>query len=356
MITDLKTAFKIQGENCLAMGSPFMAKFCSLCALHLESSGAVGEKLFNWSEGGTEDIGPFGASLPLRLAGALHALVLDGISTPLSLVYPPEELYINDDKLWQAIEQALNTHADFILERLKSPPQTNELRRSCALLPGFLTIADTFKLPLVLSEVGASTGLNMLWDRYQYTIGDRQWGDLSSPISLTPEWRGSMPPLGAVTVQERAGCDLAPIDASSPSQSARMLSYIWPDQTERIGLIRGALNMAAIEKPAIEKADALSWLKKRLSNTHEGACHVIYHTIMWQYMSPDDQMQGKALITQAGEQATASAPLAWLRMEADDKEPGAAITLTEWPSDTEPSGIERYVGRADFHGRWVHWF
>ena len=39
------------------------------------------------------------------------------------------------------------------------------------------------------------------------------------------------------------------------------------------------------------------------------------------------------------------APLAWLRMEGDGAEPGAAIALTLWPG-----GRTRLLGRADFHG------
>lgn len=39
-----------------------------------------------------------------------------------------------------------------------------------------------------------------------------------------------------------------------------------------------------------------------------------------------------------------------LRFEPDGESPGGAVTLTVWPS-----GEERCVARADFHGRWIDW-
>ena len=45
-----------------------------------------------------------------------------------------------------------------------------------------------------------------------------------------------------------------------------------------------------------------------------------------------------------------AAPLAWLRMEGDGADPGAAITLTLWPA-----ARHRLLGRADYHGAWVRW-
>jgi hypothetical protein len=342
----IHSAFKTQAINCHNLDSPFTGRFCDLFSQHLKPDGKVAETLFNW----TGDLGPYGASLPLRLAGAFHALVLEGHSRELQAVYPPHHEIINDNQLWNTFQSTLYDHADFILQRLQSPPQTNEVRRSSALVPGFLTIAAQTGFPFVLSEVGASTGLNLLWDCYQFQFNNLSWGDNQSTVKLAPQWSGPMPPDAPVEVLSRAGCDLLPLNAASVDDRARLLSYIWPDQVERIALIRAALDIASNNPPPIAKSDALSWLEQRLATPHTNATHVIYHTIMWQYMSPSDQKCGQDLIAAAGMRATNTAPLAWLRLEADDKEPGAALMLTLWPT-----GKEQCIGRADFHGRWVNW-
>ncbi len=46
--------------------------------------------------------------------------------------------------------------------------QTNEVQRSWALLPAFLSLADG--RPFDLLELGPSAGLNLLWDRYAYRV------------------------------------------------------------------------------------------------------------------------------------------------------------------------------------------
>ena len=89
---------------------------------------------------------------------------------------------------------------------IDSPPQTNEVVRSAVLLGGFLVIAAATQMPLALYELGASAGLNMLFDRYAYDLGDgRKWGDASSPVKIAAPWSGAAPaldtPLGIASRQ-----------------------------------------------------------------------------------------------------------------------------------------------------------
>ncbi|WP_313608435.1 DUF2332 domain-containing protein, partial [Rhizobium sp.] len=255
----------------------------------------------------------------------------------------------NEDALWQACTDALRFHAAFILERLKSPPQTNEVRRSAVLLPGFLTLAELTGKPLVLSEVGASAGLNLQFDRYQYLLGDLAWGE-QSEVFMSPEWRGNAPPNTPIEIIERAGCDLNPLDPSSTEDRLRLISYVWADQTDRLERTAASLRIAVEKGLHVEKADAIDWLKRRLATQHPGAAHVVYHSIAWQYLPDALKQTGETLIAEAGAHATPDAPLARLQMEADATPGGAAITLQIWPT-----GEKQEIGRADFHGRWVEW-
>jgi hypothetical protein len=341
---EVRQAFLDQAKYCDALGSPFTARICRLHAERLETGGAVADLILNWPGNPSSSAD----SVPLRIAGCLHALVLEGTDSLLSIAYPPARS--DDDALWAAVVRAFEAHADFILERLKSAPQTNEVRRSGALLPGFLTLAQTFGKPLVVSEVGASAGLNLQWDRYRYTLGDTAWGDPDSPVLISPEWRGVTAPRAELNVGGRAGCDLNPVDASDTEQRLRMLSYIWADQADRLARTRSALDLAARHQLHIERADAIDWLKTRLAESFAGSTHVVFNTIAWQYLPAALQEEGEKLIAEAGERATPDAPLARLQLEADGKPDGAGLTLQVWPS-----GEKQEVGRADFHGRWVDW-
>lgn len=334
----VRQAFVAQASGCETLGSPFTARLCRAAARLLSEETGVGRHVLNWPG----DPRPGGDSLPLRLAGALHALVLEGKIAPLTGIEP-------EDRLWDACLAAFATHEDFILERLKSPPQTNEVRRSAALLPGFITIASLFSRPLVLSEVGASAGLNMQFDRYRYDLGGRIWGSDSS-VQLAPQWHGEAPDYSWPEVAGRAGCDLNPLDPASADDRTRLMSYIWADQDDRLERTRNALRIAAESGLSVERADATQWLEKRLAVPFEGTAHVVYHSIAWQYLPSDAQRRGEELLSEAGTRATPDAPLARLQMEDDGNSPGAALSLQIWPS-----GEKRLIGRADFHGRRVNW-
>jgi hypothetical protein len=336
--------FRAQAQHCENMGSPFTARLCRLLADRLAPGDSVSDRVLGWPG----DASHRSDALPLRLAGALHGLVLDGRDPGLAAVYPPR--HPTDDALWTAITAAFVAHAPFILARLDGPPQTNETQRSAALAPGFLTVAALTGLPLATSEIGASAGLNLIWDRFAYAFGAAAWGDPASPVRISPKWQGPPPPLPAATVAERAGCDRAPPDLAREADRLRLLSFVWADQTARLARTAAAIDLARAAGVRVEPADAADWLAARLAEPRPGRAHVVYHSIVWQYLGPPTQARIEAALAAAGAQATREAPLAWLRLESDGNTPGAAITLTLWPD-----GETRPLGRADYHGAWIDW-
>jgi hypothetical protein len=341
----VRGAFRAQARVCEAMGSPFTARLCALLADRLAPGDPVSDRVLGWPG----DPSNRSDALPLRLAGALHGLVIEGRDAGLAAVYPPHAA-VSEDALWAAVAEAFATQAPGILRRLDGPPQTNEPQRSAALAPGFLTVAALTGLPLATSEIGASAGLNLLWDRFAYAFGTAGWGDPASPVRIAPDWQGPPPPLPAATVAERVGCDRAPPDLAREADRLRLLSFVWADQTARMARIAAAIDLARAAGVRVEAADAPGWIAARLAEPRPGRAHVVYHSIVWQYLGHAAQDRIRTSLDTAGARATARAPLAWLRMEGDGVEPSAAVTLTLWP------GAEtRLLGRADFHGAWVRW-
>lgn len=341
-----RDAFRDQAVACAAMGSPFTARLCALAAERLTRGEPVADRLLDWSgdPSGRAD------AVPLRLAGALHRLVLDGADAGLAAVYPPQDTKASDDALWNAVTEAMETWSPTILERLESLPQTNEPQRSAALCAGFLTIAARFGLPLVTSELGASAGLNLIWDRFAYRFGNTVWGDPASPVRITPDWRGPPPPLVEARVANRAACDRAPVRIEDPEGRRHLLSFVWADQRDRFDRTEAAIDLAVASRFRVEQAEIEGWLASRMAATHAGCAHVVYHSVVWQYLDAATRDRNRAALEAAGARATRAAPLAWLRLEGDGSKPGGAITLTLWPG-----GESHALGRADYHGRWVEW-
>lgn len=326
------------------MGSPFMGQLLSMLADHWPAGSALDVYFAEFSG----DLGPAGASLPLRLAGGLHALVLSGVAPALKNVYPPHATSAN--ALRVAVLGALQEHERFLLEWVKNAPQTNEVRRSAALMAGAAVAHQLSDLPVCLSELGASGGLNLMWDHFELLLPGARLGADDPVVTLTPDWTGDLPPLQQPRIATRAGVDLNPLDPRKSADLLRLTAYLWPDQPARIARTRAAAHVMQAE---IAQGDAINWLAERLTEAPGTHLHLIQHTVAWQYFPQSAQDRGRALIEAAGAAAHKDRPLAWLSMETDGDTQGtvgAALTLRFWPGD-----ITLNLGRVDFHGRWVKW-
>ncbi|MGI9394939.1 MAG: DUF2332 domain-containing protein [Boseongicola sp.] len=334
-------AFRLQSEACTKLGSPFMGQLMSVLSEQLTSGDPVSDKVLNWSGDPT----PSADSVPLRLAGALHALRLE--SKALESVYPPSN--VSDDTLWNGIVQAFDEHSDQIVEWLGSPPQTNEVRRSAVILPALALLQEMYDLPVSLYELGTSGGLNLRADLFRLELGNTSIGPDQSAVVLKPKWHGERPANKLPKVVTRHGVDLNPIDPSSPDGRLRLLAYIWPDQPERIQLTERAIQIAMENAAEIDRGDAGTWLMQALNERPEHALRLVFHTVAWQYFPQKTKALAESALREAASSATNDAPLAHLSMEDSDGK-SAAVTLTTWPGEEE-----RLIARANFHGRWVDW-
>ena len=335
----VRASFRDQAKHCRGMDAPLMALVLEILAEAL-TTGAVADRVLGWHG----DPAPTADALSLRLAAGLHALVLSGADADLAAAYTAG----SEPALRASLTAALTRHEAHLLHWLDSPPQTNEVRRSAGLIAAGHWLAQRYGLPMVLSELGASAGLNLIWDNYALEIAGQPYGLANSPVLLTPEWQGQMPPLCPPVISARAGVDLNPLDPSA--DRLRLLSYLWAGQDDRLTRTKAAADLAAGFPGMVTGGDAVDWLETRLATPYPGHLHLVFHTIAWQYFPPATQARGAALLAQAGARATADAPLAHLAMEADATPGSAALTLTLWPG-----GQTIPLGRAGFHGQWIHW-
>jgi hypothetical protein len=291
---------------------------------------------------------PAGSALALRFMGAVHRLVLEGRAAGLARHYRSAGGEAAIAGAWPAFRATVDRHAGAIRARLDSPVQTNEVGRSAALVGGFLLVARESGLPLRVLEIGASAGLNLRWDHYRYESADAAWGPPDSPVRLAGVFVGRPPFDTNAHVVERAGCDRSPLDPGSADDRLTLLSYVWPDQRERIALLRGALEVAARVPAPVDAADASEWLARRLSDASDGVATVVFESIVSQYLSEAERARLDLVLADAAGRATPATPLAWLSME-----PGRArmeVRLTSWPG-----GAEQLIATAGAHGRPVDW-
>jgi hypothetical protein len=232
---------------------------------------------------------------------------------------------------------------------MRDPVQTNEVGRAAALVGGFATVAATTGLPLCVLEIGASAGLNLGFDHFAYEVDGQLLVSPASPVRIRGVYEAGTPPLDVVMrVVERQGCDVRPLDPTTEEGRLRLLSYVWPDQLERVGLLEGAIEVARRVPAAVKQQSAALWLRDRLARQRRGTARVVFHSIITQYLAPSERDSVEDLIAGAAARATAATPLARLAMEPAGEL--ADVRLTIWPD-----GTERLLARVGYHGRPVLW-
>lgn len=344
----LAQVFETQAGHCDRMNAPFNGRICRLLPRLLDDTSALGRRVLGWRHDNMA-----GDLMPLRCCAGFHALARANRVAALASVYPPAQ---PDDVALEAGLRAAIVQDDAVLAAyLDSAPQTNEIGRSAILLGGLLSLARRVKFPVALYEIGASAGLNMLFDRWYYDLGQGGfWGAAQSKVRLTCEWTGATPavqtPLGIVS---RAASDLAPLEAGKQADRDRLLSYIWPDQTARLERTTAALDIAAAQGLVVEKADALDWVSRRLqpSSAAPGTVTVLWHSVFLQYLDSAGRRSLIDAIRARGSAATTQSPFAWLEMEAGrESRQQCELRLTLWPG-----GETIHLADVDWHGRTAAW-
>jgi hypothetical protein len=300
---------------------------------------------------------PLAAAMALRWAGALHHLALRGLQ-PWAGLWPPggSGLRATDAELDAAIACAWRDQQPTVQAALKRPPQTNEVNRSVALLPGLLWVAARAGLPLNLLEIGASAGLNLWCDHYRYDHGSWQWGNPAAALTLRSDWQGGLPAEAGANLQiiRRAACDANPIALGHPDEGLRLASFIWPEQAERLARLNTACveaaRLMATSGVQVEALAAVHFLARELAAPPSKCATVVMHSVVWQYIPAAEQAVITTRIEAAGARANAAAPLAWLRFEPRAGDGDVELRCRLWPG-----GGDHLLARCHPHGARMAW-
>ncbi len=338
--------FEFQALACGALGSSLYAGLLNHAARDLRAGGPTVGVL----EGHLDD--PGRGALALRMLGGVHALVLTGRVPELAEFYPSAGGRADPgpgaERAWPVMLGVLCEHAEEVRAWLGHPPQTNEVGRGAALVGALCHLVAEARYPIRLVEIGASAGLNLRADLFRITGGGTSYGSPSSPVQMIDGWLGRPPRAASVEVVSRIGGDLAPVDPVSESGRLKLLAYVWADQVERLDRLRGACQLAA-EIPAQMRAELASETISRIT-LESGTWTVLWHSIMRQYLSPEQKDAIDRGIDALGQQATNSARFAHVSLELVKGTTDTPVELVTWPG-----GVSRRLGTAPPHGIPVTW-
>ena len=232
--------------------------------------------------------------------------------------------------------------------------QTNEVGRLATLVPAIAGL--TTGQPIALLEVGASAGLCLYPDRYDYDW--RPAGRLtgSGGPTLRCDVVGPVPvPTTPLSVSWRGGIDLNPLDVTDDDAMAWLTTLVWPEQEERRRRLVEAIAVARREPPALTAGNLLEVLPQRVEEAAEHGLVVVFHSAVIVYLDAPDRVRFTALM----HDLVASGRCRWVSNESPEVLPD--ITRTAPATGAEAPGFVlgvdgRAVARSHQHGASLHWF
>ena len=242
---------------------------------------------------------------------------------------------------------ALSRWADLVATMRERSTQTNEPARCATLLPVLAGLPQ----PLALLEVGASAGLCLYPDEYQYRFDGHSIGRPDSPVRLDCAVSGNVPiPSDVPEVVWRAGIDLNPLDIADDEDLRWLEALVWPGQPSRVVRLRAAAGIVRAHPPMIRRGDLLAELPALSAEAPEGATLVVFHSAVLTYLSPQARTAFVDLVD--------SLPGHWISNEGPDVVP-RLVTHGDLPV----GGPARFVLALDGnplalaapHGQALHW-
>lgn len=309
------------------------------------------------------DVVPGHRRLPVLLLAAVHYLVLDGVDGHLKAIYSDSSSQEAVDSVGDAFVSFCENNSHELRNLMRDRcVQTNEANRCVGLLPALMEAHRSSGKTLALLDLGASAGLNLLFDRYRYQYTNSPViGSPGATVRLHCEVRGRAPRLDPVapSTDFRAGIDLDPIDVNDPDERRWLQACIWVGEVAREQRLDAALELAQREWRDVRRGDVIEELPELLDEVPSGAELCIFSSWTMWWMREEDRTRLFDVIQDIGN----TRPVWWITMEGAGVVPGIGDGV-EVPSDAGVLGLQYFSpGERDaktlalihHHGAWMTW-
>jgi hypothetical protein len=291
-----------------------------------------------------------GQPVPNLLFAAVQYLLFSGTPHSLSAFYATCSPSPSDPReAYPHFRDFVLGHSSEVTSLLKSRlVQTNEVRRSAYLLPALSFAANCFDFkPLALIEIGTSAGLNLLWDKYQYSYGDSvTYGDLSSEVLVISSFRGAKPSILKAPlpkISHRIGLDLNIVDTSIPDQVAWLRALIWPEHHERRALMDAALKKRREIELDFRVGDGFSMVSDLVKEIPKENVLCVYHTHVANQISQEARQSFLERIDRIGAKRD-------IIHISNNIKPHLYLTAYR-----EGERIDMPLANTDSHAHWIEW-
>lgn len=292
---------------------------------------------------------------PNLLFAAVHYLLLSGVEHPLRAFYPdltPEPA--PSDEAFGPFRDFCLEHRDALTTIIQSRlVQTNVLERCGLLLPAFAHAAAALQTTeFAAIEIGASAGLNLLWDRYHYSYGAATWGDDTSPVSIPVDLRGEHP-LPRIPKHLRAtwriGVDLDPVDLASDDAVLWQRALIWPERIDRQQRLQDARALMLADPVEIVAGDAVQHLPRILERAPAELPLIIFASYTLYQFPSEARREVMKMVAQHARRHSLALVTLNTRVYGDGH---GVVDVTTYDGEARTT-VD--VARGHPHGTWIEW-
>ncbi|MGH3411786.1 MAG: DUF2332 domain-containing protein [Marmoricola sp.] len=249
------------------------------------------------------------------------------------------------------LRRVLLDHEDEVKQTIRErATQTNEVRRLATLVPVMAALTQ----PLALVEVGASAGLCLFPDRYDYAWPPLGGLSGSGGPALTATVQGNLPVPGRhPRIAQRIGVDLHPLDVYDDGDVAWLEVLVWPEQQDRRERLRRAVAVARAEPPDLRRGDLLARLPSLVEEAGRWGTPLVFHTAVAAYLDLDERERLHTMMADMVGDGRGH----WLSNESPHVLPAVAATTTVEPGPDEfVLGLDgRAVALTRGHGQGIRW-
>ncbi|MEU6025084.1 DUF2332 domain-containing protein [Micromonospora sp. NPDC047134] len=288
------------------------------------------------------------------LFGAVHQLLLGGVTDPLAAYYPSvvgARARAVDADTGRVFTRFCLAHADRISAILATRlVQTNQVQRSLVTRLGLALLRAVTRAPVCVVEVGCSAGLNLRADRYAFSVGGSTIGDPTSGVHIrvdVPDAR-LLPDLARLpVVADVVGVDLDPPDLTDAGDRAWLRALVWPENAPQAALLAQAMRVVADDPPRVLRGDVAEIGAEVAASLPAGLPRLVVHTATRIHVPVDRRPAFDAGVAAFA----AGGPMLHLALEDDQRiapSGRAGIGLTA----TDAAG-SRTIAVADGHLAWL---
>jgi hypothetical protein len=307
---------------------------------------------------------PSSQRLPVLLFAAVHWLLLGDRSEPLARYYPNlTEPALPAAEALPAFRELCVSHADELAGLLATRrTQTNEIGRTALFVPAFGAIAAEAG-PLAHVDVGASAGLNLLIDHYDFAY--LPGGELvsGSTVTISCSTRGAVPvPRVHPPVAAAIGVDAEPVDVADPHQARWLEACVWPDQVHRFARLSAAIEIANRVGVDVRRGDACDATGELVAEAAAAGHPIVTTSWVLNYLTTEARRRFVAALDRAAEaqdlslvcaESPALCPeLPGMPAPKPGGDQPTAVVVVRWRDGRRNA---EHVADAHPHGRWMHW-